>query len=86
MTTALTERQAEVLAAIKWHWREQGCPPTVREIGDAIGIPFTNGVICHLKSLAKKGEIVWSREKKSRGVFLPGLLEHIRRAPQLAEG
>lgn len=53
----LTARQQEVLEYLKKHQEEHGCPPTVREIGAAIGVTSPNGVMCHLKALEKKGSI-----------------------------
>lgn len=61
----LTKRQATVLELIAQHIEEAGYPPTIRELGDALGIRSTNGVNDHLKALEKKGYL--SREDaKSR--------------------
>jgi len=51
----LTERQAEVLRFIERRIVEQGYPPTLREIGEELGIRSTNGVNDHLKALERKG-------------------------------
>jgi repressor LexA len=51
----LTERQAEVLRFIERRIAEQGYPPTLREIGEELGIRSTNGVNDHLKALERKG-------------------------------
>lgn len=53
----LTERQQQILAAIKGYVRENGFPPTIREIGAAVGIATPNGVKQHLLSLERKGRI-----------------------------
>jgi len=55
--TPPTFRQLEVLAVVARSVRERGYPPTIREIGDAIGIRSTNGVDDHLEALRKKGFI-----------------------------
>jgi SOS-response transcriptional repressor LexA len=52
----LTPRQARVMEVIG-EGVAAGRPPTIREIGDACGIRFPNGVVCHLRALAKKGLI-----------------------------
>lgn len=52
---ALTERQKKVLAFIETHIRDNGFPPTIREIGLHLGIKSTNGVNDHLNALQKKG-------------------------------
>nr|WP_206524268.1 transcriptional repressor LexA [Lujinxingia sediminis] len=63
--TKLTNRQAKVLELIADHIQKVGYPPTIRELGDALGIRSTNGVNDHLKALEKKGYL--SREDaKSR--------------------
>ncbi len=53
----LTERQGKVLNFIGEHILDAGYPPTIREIGDYLGIRSTNGVNDHLKALEKKGYI-----------------------------
>ncbi|HVP69310.1 MAG TPA: transcriptional repressor LexA [Anaeromyxobacteraceae bacterium] len=52
---ALTDRQLEVLRYIARQIEEQGYPPTIREIGEALDIRSTNGVNDHLKALERKG-------------------------------
>lgn len=51
----LTDRQREVYEFITRRIEEQGYPPTIREIGEEMGIRSTNGVNDHLKALEKKG-------------------------------
>ncbi|MBQ9243272.1 MAG: transcriptional repressor LexA [Proteobacteria bacterium] len=57
MTKALTKRQAGVYVYIYDYVQENHYPPTVREIADAFDIKSTNGVVEHLKALARKGFI-----------------------------
>lgn len=51
----LTERQRQILEFISKRIQEQGYPPTIREIGEQMGIRSTNGVNDHLKALERKG-------------------------------
>jgi repressor LexA len=51
----LTDRQREILDFITRRIEEQGYPPTIREIGEFMGIRSTNGVNDHLKALERKG-------------------------------
>jgi repressor LexA len=51
----LTDRQKEILDFIQRRIEEQGYPPTIREIGEHMGIRSTNGVNDHLKALERKG-------------------------------
>ncbi|HEY7957302.1 MAG TPA: transcriptional repressor LexA [Polyangia bacterium] len=51
----LTDRQKAVLDFISRSIERRGYPPTLREIGEHMGIRSTNGVNDHLKALEKKG-------------------------------
>lgn len=51
----LTKRQSAVLDFICAQIEDEGYPPTIREIGDHLGIKSTNGVNDHLKALERKG-------------------------------
>ena len=57
MTKKLTKRQAGVFLYIFDYIEENHYPPTVREIADSFDIKSTNGVVEHLKALARKGFI-----------------------------
>jgi len=50
----LTQRQKLVYDTIQAHIRKCGFPPTIREIGQKLGIRSTNGVLDHLKALERK--------------------------------
>lgn len=63
----LTGRQALVLDTITEYIQAAGFPPTIREIGDRVGISSTNGVNDHLKALERKGYIV-RLDSKSRAL------------------
>ena len=54
----LTSRQAEILAFIEWYYVENGVAPTLREIGEALGIASTNGVNDHMIALMRKGALM----------------------------
>jgi len=51
----LAPRQKEVLDFIAASVQQRGLPPSLREIGDALGIRSTNGVSDHVKALIRKG-------------------------------
>ncbi|MBN1827108.1 MAG: transcriptional repressor LexA [Candidatus Eisenbacteria bacterium] len=53
----LTERQNEIYEFLVEHYRENGYPPTIREIGFRFGIRSTKGVVDHLTALERKGYI-----------------------------
>src|SRR5262245_24575728 len=51
----LTERQRQVLDFIDEEVRTRGYPPSVREIGDAVGLSSPSTVHAHLAALQDKG-------------------------------
>ena len=63
----LTDRQRQVLHFIGESIRSRGYPPTLREIGEQMGIRSTNGVNDHLKALEKKGYLQ-RQDLKSRAL------------------
>jgi repressor LexA len=54
---APTERQAHILEVIRDFTHERGYPPSVREIGERVGLSSSSTVQSHLKSLEKRGLI-----------------------------
>jgi len=63
----LTDRQRQALDYITDCLTVRGYPPTLREIGEHMGIRSTNGVNDHLKALERKGYLV-REELKSRAL------------------
>ena len=53
--TNLTKRQQEILDFIDSQNRERGYPPSVREIGQAVGLTSPSTVHSHLNTLQKHG-------------------------------
>ncbi len=51
----LTDRQREILQVIEQHMRERGYPPSVREIGEAVGLTSPSTVHSHLNTLERLG-------------------------------
>jgi repressor LexA len=51
----LTKRQQEIFDFVKKYVREHGYPPTVRDIGKAIGLTSSSTVHAHLANLEKLG-------------------------------
>ena len=54
-TSNLTKRQREIFDYVKTYAREHGYPPTVRDIGKAIGLTSSSTVHAHLANLEKLG-------------------------------
>ena len=59
----LTEQQKSVLKFVQGHLAQHGFPPTMREIGQGIGIANVNAVRGHLAALEKKGYIAKEADK-----------------------
>jgi repressor LexA len=51
----ITERQREILELIAQTVRQRGYPPSVREIGEAVGLSSPSTVHSHLSALVKAG-------------------------------
>ena len=51
----LTPRQREILEMIEQHMRDHGYPPSVREIGEAVGLTSPSTVHAHLNALQRRG-------------------------------
>ena len=53
--TGLTDRQQRILTMIREWTQRRGFPPTVREVGDAVGLVSTSSVAHQLLVLQRKG-------------------------------
>ncbi|MCI8303551.1 MAG: transcriptional repressor LexA [Lawsonibacter sp.] len=67
----LTRKQQEVYDFILSFTNEHGYPPSVREIGAAVGLKSPSTVHFHMKGLEEAGVIV-KAEGKTRAISLPG--------------
>ncbi len=80
----LRPRQQHMLDFIRRYWKEHGYPPTLREIGAAVGISSTSVVNYNLERLEAMGFLVRHRET-SRGLrLIEGEPEENRAAPEPA--
>ncbi|MGH2788814.1 MAG: transcriptional repressor LexA [Actinomycetota bacterium] len=57
MVEGLTDRQRQTLQFIAEAVAERGYPPSVREIGEALGLASSSTVHSHIQALQKKGYI-----------------------------
>ena len=71
MIRKLSERQKNILKYIQSYVDERGYPPSIREIGDRVGISSTSVVDYNLRVLERDGYIRRDREV-SRGLELVG--------------
>ncbi len=72
MTEMLNSRQREILDYLADHTRTHAYPPTVREIGQAVGLSSSSTVQNHLNALEQKG-LIRRDPTKSRTVEVVGL-------------
>lgn len=68
---SLTRRQQQIYNYILSFTNQYGYPPSVREIGTAVGLKSPSTVHFHMKGLEKAGVIV-KAEGKTRAISLPG--------------
>ncbi|MGV9613857.1 transcriptional repressor LexA [Nocardia xishanensis] len=78
----LTVRQRKVLEVIRTSVSERGYPPSIREIGDAVGLTSTSSVAHQLRALERKGYL--RRDpNRPRAVDVRGLDEAVRAVTSL---
>lgn len=56
----LTARQEKVLVWIEAYIAEYGYSPTLRELCKAFRFRSTQGAVCHLFAMRRKGYVTWS--------------------------
>lgn len=71
MAKELSDRQKKIVEFIGAHVQKHGYPPTIREIGQEVGIPSTSVVKYNLDRLENLGRLERRREV-SRGLRLTG--------------
>jgi repressor LexA len=91
----ITQRQQRILDFIGRTVRERGYPPTVREIGDAVGLTSSSSVHAQLANLEKKGllhkdptkprAMTLAPEQRADGVPVPVLGRIAAGEPVLAD-
>ena len=91
----ITARQQRILDVIERTVRERGYPPTVREIGDAVGLTSSSSVHAQLANLERKGlltkdptkprAMTLSDERRAEGVPVPLIGRIAAGAPVLAD-
>ncbi len=73
----LSNRQKAILSFIEKFLNQHGYPPTIREIGEAVGIASTSVVNYNLNKLVERGYL--EREPKvSRGLLLASAQQKVR--------
>jgi repressor LexA len=77
---ATTEKQQRILDVIREYTAENGYPPSVREIGERVGLSSSSTVQSHLKTLERHG-LLWRDPTKPRA-----LVPHDRKPPPSTAG
>lgn len=65
-----SDKQQKILDFIGWFTREHKYPPSVREIGAAVGLRSPSTVHMHIKALTEKG-LLRKDANKTRALILP---------------
>ena len=60
---SLTDRQRMIMTVINDAIEEHGYPPSIREIGDSVGLQSTSSVAYQLRALEKKGYLIRDAHK-----------------------
>lgn len=71
MAKGLTEKQRKILEYVIDFQKENGFPPTIRELGEAFDIGSLRGVTVHLDALVRKGFITRGRTSRSIRIMAP---------------
>lgn len=79
---SLSERQSKILSFLKTFTLDNGYPPTIREIGEAVGITSTSVVNYNLDALQRGGHIYRDRTV-SRGIRMVEGLDELTGAVDL---
>jgi repressor LexA len=71
----LTPRQRKILECLRDSMTDRGYPPSVREVGEAVGLASTSSVAYQLKVLESKGFIRRDpRRPRALEIFLPDVM------------
>jgi repressor LexA len=95
-TVALSGKRRQILEFIAAQVRERGYPPTVREIGEAVGLNSSSTVHTHLQVLQREGflrqdptkprAIVVTFEPETGAAVGPGPVVHVPLVGEVAAG
>ncbi|QPC48367.1 transcriptional repressor LexA [Mangrovibacillus cuniculi] len=80
--TKLTKRQQDILTFIKEEVKGKGYPPSVREIGEAVGLASSSTVHGHLARLEAKG-LIRRDPTKPRAIEVINLEEELIPVPRV---
>ncbi len=72
MAKKLKKRHKEILEFCKNYMKEYGYPPSVREIGDGIGLRSTSSTCHYMQEMRKMGLIISGPECAPRAFSIPG--------------
>lgn len=78
----VTDKQQKIMEFIKDFTAQQGYPPSVREIGAAVGLRSPSTVHAHLKTLREAG-LLEKDDHKTRAICLKGMAGAMERVPVL---
>ena len=71
--TAGQQKRDEILEVIVKYMLENGFSPTIRDIGEAVGLKSTASVYNHLEKLKNEGRLSF-RNNEPRTITVPGVM------------
>ena len=81
-TEILSNRQKQIMDFLQNFHRKKGYPPSVREIGKAVGLSSSSTVHSHLATLSKKG-LIKRDSAKPRALEILGANSHSKNTTEL---
>lgn len=72
MAEKMKKRHKEILEFCKVFMAENGYPPSVREIGEGVGLKSTSSTCAYMKEMRELGLLVSGPEFSPRAFTLPG--------------
>lgn len=66
------QKREEILASIVGYINRYGYPPTVREIGELVGLKSPSTIQMHLTKMFKEGMLETDELSSSRAIRVPG--------------
>ena len=68
----IKRRHEDILKFCKRYMRENGYPPSVREIGDGVGLKSTSSTCHYMQEMRELGLIISGPEFSPRAFTIPG--------------
>lgn len=75
----------KILTAIKTYIHQHGYPPTLREIGDLVGLQSSSSVHMHIQKMLELGMLETDHPGMQRALRVPGMAAGVRKESDINE-